>query len=156
MASEKQIAANRRNAQKSTGPKTESGKRRASLNAFRHGLASQGLQAVDADLVERGAHQIVADSKSWIGLELARSAAAAELDLAQVRKVRTNLIASDISFGGLAATSYSCPLTEAERSAEVVQRILQLHSTYRYESRAASRRDSAIRNISTFFQNESN
>jgi hypothetical protein len=36
-----QLAANRANAQQSTGPKTEAGKRRSSLNAFRHGLTGQ-------------------------------------------------------------------------------------------------------------------
>jgi hypothetical protein len=39
MASEKQIAANRANAKRSTGPKTAAGKRRSSGNAFRHGLS---------------------------------------------------------------------------------------------------------------------
>jgi hypothetical protein len=37
MISEKQLAANRENAQKSTGPKTQAGKERSRLNAFRHG-----------------------------------------------------------------------------------------------------------------------
>ncbi len=40
MATQKQIEANRRNAQRSTGPRTEEGKRRVSDNAIRHGLAA--------------------------------------------------------------------------------------------------------------------
>jgi hypothetical protein len=43
MPTAKQIAANRRNAQKSCGPKTEAGKKIASQNAFRHGLCAPFL-----------------------------------------------------------------------------------------------------------------
>jgi hypothetical protein len=41
MASDKQIAANRRNAQKSTGPKTTQGKLKSRCNALRHGLTAE-------------------------------------------------------------------------------------------------------------------
>src|SRR4030095_6384217 len=40
MASDKQIKANRLNAKRSTGPRTEIGKRTARTNAIRHGLTA--------------------------------------------------------------------------------------------------------------------
>jgi hypothetical protein len=40
MATEKQILANRKNTQSSTGPRTTAGKARSRMNARRHGLAS--------------------------------------------------------------------------------------------------------------------
>ena len=46
MASERQVAANRLNAQYSTGPRTEAGKRRSRRNAFRHGLTAESVVTV--------------------------------------------------------------------------------------------------------------
>ena len=58
MASDKQIIANQKNARRSTGPKTESGKRRSRRNAIRHGLTAEtvidGLEdAADYKAFER-------------------------------------------------------------------------------------------------------
>jgi hypothetical protein len=43
MATLRQIEANRRNAQKSTGPKTQAGKAAVSMNSLRHGLRSRSV-----------------------------------------------------------------------------------------------------------------
>jgi hypothetical protein len=48
MISEKQLEANRRNAEESTGPRTEAGKARVRLNAGRHGFTGQILMMSDA------------------------------------------------------------------------------------------------------------
>ncbi len=43
MASPAQMAANRANAQKSTGPRTAAGKQRSSMSALKHGLSARTL-----------------------------------------------------------------------------------------------------------------
>lgn len=45
MASQRQIAANRRNAGKSSGPRTQQGKARSRMNALRHGFSSALIEA---------------------------------------------------------------------------------------------------------------
>jgi len=49
MTSYRQVAANRRNAIKSTGPKTEVGKQRSRCNALRHGLTAETVVAALED-----------------------------------------------------------------------------------------------------------
>ncbi len=53
MTSQKQVEANRKNAQKSTGPKTEEGKAVAQLNAIRHGILSEATVITKGDGQER-------------------------------------------------------------------------------------------------------
>ncbi len=43
MASERQVAANRANSRRSTGPRSTEGKKRVALNPVRHGLFSRSL-----------------------------------------------------------------------------------------------------------------
>jgi hypothetical protein len=63
MATDKQIAANRQNAQKSTGPRTEGGKRRSRRNAFRHGLTAESVVTVleDEAAYKKFENKILAD-----------------------------------------------------------------------------------------------
>lgn len=75
MASESQMAANRRNARKRTGPPSRGGKRRVSKNALRHGLSVPfRANAAEAGLIEELAEQIAGPRHDRIALELARAA----------------------------------------------------------------------------------
>ena len=64
MATKRQTKANRRNAQKSTGPKTEAGKAASSRNALSHGLTAEFLVLLpdeDGDAFERLRGGVIAD-----------------------------------------------------------------------------------------------
>ena len=64
MASKRQIRANRRNARKSTGPKTEAGKAASAANAISHGLTAAGdvlLQDESVDAFEELQRDMLAD-----------------------------------------------------------------------------------------------
>jgi hypothetical protein len=58
-----QIEANRRNAQQSTGPRTETGKQKSSLNALRHGLTARVVVLPTEDLAayQRFSTEFLAD-----------------------------------------------------------------------------------------------
>jgi hypothetical protein len=102
MASERQIAANRRNARKSTGPRSGAGRKRASHNAYRHGLTlSITSSAAYAKQLDTLVRKIAGDSEDAIVLERARAIAQAELDLARVRRVKVALIERASAFGEL-------------------------------------------------------
>ena len=100
MASHQQIAANRRNARKSTGPHSGAGKKRASRNAYRHGLSlSITSTAAFAKQLDKLARKIAGDSEDAMVLERARAIAQAELDLARVRRAKVALIERASAFG---------------------------------------------------------
>jgi len=162
MASERQIAANRRNARKSTGPHSGAGRKRASRNAYRHGLTlSVGASAPLAPQLEKLARKIAGNTDDAVTLERAREIALAELDLARVRRAKVALIERTRAFAAAdrpqasstvsepSDSSASMPSCELGGSAEVVRRVLaELRKLDRYERRAAARRDRATVNLS--------
>ena len=102
MASDRQIAANRRNARKSTGPRSGAGKKRASRNAYRHGLSlSITSTAAVAKQLDKLVRKIAGNTENPILLERARALAQAELDLARVRRAKVALIERASAFGEL-------------------------------------------------------
>ena len=171
MATERQIAANRRNAVKSTGPRSSAGKRRARRNSYRHGL-SVGAAGQCAEQVERLARKIAGAGADAMVLEQARSVAQAQLDLTQIRRMRASLIQRMAEFGVLdtpdplgtfrdikqilnsidrglpwdlsVPPAPSMPSSEPDRTAEAMRRALpELLKLDRYERSAAARRDRA-------------
>jgi hypothetical protein len=106
MASERQIAANRRNAKKSTGPRSAFGKKRSNENAHRYGLAKPISSADFEEQLERLARQIAGDSDDIATLVLARVAAEAQLQLLRVKQVKKALIERATIFGRLDGPRY--------------------------------------------------
>jgi hypothetical protein len=167
MATQRQIEANRRNAQKSTGPKTQAGRDRSRLNALKHGL-SRMLPASDPvpPPVLPLAQAIVGEAATHPeALALAEVVAAESLTLLAIRRRRTELIAGQadaacpntppgLSTAG-ADAALEVPLTcHAEGPASSVGRterscpadlVRDLSRLDRYERRAIARRSRALR-----------
>ena len=136
VASDRQIAANRNNAKKSTGPRSQAGRIAARRNALRHGLAI-AIEADPAfhDQIERLAKVLSPSGDMQDVDERARRAARAEFELVRIRKVRAWLLerfsaaANDATLGSLA---------------ELNDKLAKLE---RYERRAFSRRKRALREM---------
>ena len=99
MATARQVEANRCNAQKSTGPRTDAGKRNSSLNAYVHGLTGQTLLMTEeeAEARHRFADAIVADLKPVGAMEeqLARSIADTHWRISRIVAIEDNVFASE-------------------------------------------------------------
>jgi hypothetical protein len=174
MTTAKQIAANRHNARRSSGPRSGEGKRRSGQNAYRHGLSAGGNAHVECIKdIEALASKIAGNSTDVVVLECARTFAQTEFDLARIRRLKVALVSRVMAFGEFEppATFQSLreinqffkgfdrrelilperskppamPTTESERSAEAIRRALpELIRLNRYECHAAARRAQAM------------
>ncbi len=98
MTSKAQSAANRNNARKSTGPRTERGKARVARNALKHGLNTPvTLEAKFAPRVEALTLLIAGPSAPAELLCCARSVAEAQVDIERIREARLRTLASPVS-----------------------------------------------------------
>jgi hypothetical protein len=114
MTSERKIDANRINASKSTGPKTDSGKRRSRRNAWRHGLTAETIIAVSEDAADYRSFEskIVRDYRPQTAVELElvvrlasllwrlRRATAVESGLWQIHSEKLNNRDAQVTAGG--------------------------------------------------------
>ena len=98
MATKKQISANRRNAKKSTGPKTAAGKAKSAQNATKHGLLARQLVLSDEDGAEYEALRLSLIHELWPETPLEQliveRIAAAQWRLARVPVIETELFAA--------------------------------------------------------------
>ena len=136
MPSDRQIAANRNNATKSTGPRSDAGREASRSNARRHGLAVPiGTDPAFHDDIEKLAKALSLSGGTQNVDERTREAARAELDLLRIRKIRGwvfetfYFVANDATPGSLA---------------ELNDNLAKLE---RYERRAVSRRKRALREM---------
>ena len=98
MATKKQIAANRRNAKKSTGPRTPAGKAKSAQNATKHGLLARQPVLSDEDGAEYEALRLSLIHELWpetpLEQRIVERIAAAQWRLARVPVIETELFAA--------------------------------------------------------------
>jgi hypothetical protein len=141
MTSQAQIAANRGNGRKSRGPRTAACKSRASLNALRYGLAAiTRRNPVLSPLIERIASAICADDQNPLLLEQALMIAENEIVLIRVRAER---VAAIERAHGITPK----PIELRDELGAMRQAMPTLERLARYERRAWSGRNRAIRNF---------
>src|SRR5689334_21446643 len=123
MASERQRAANRANAKRSTGPKTPAGKLRSSRNALKHGLSAL-VFSPNGNREAFCSEPYKVERQHGPSSDLVQSLST----LSRIRLMRANLIAAVLEDPG-------------------VRVIKRLKSLDRYERAALRRRKKAMSNI---------
>lgn len=89
---DRRVEANRRNAQLSTGPRSEEGKRKARMNAFKHGVAAQIVPGTpEAEIFDEIVATIVADHANPLVLQEAREIAQCTVILDRIASVRARM-----------------------------------------------------------------
>jgi hypothetical protein len=96
MTSLRQITANRRNSEKSTGPKTEDGKRQSRRNALRHGLCAETVIEILEDIDDYKAFELSItsdyDAQTAVERELVLRLASLLWRIRRATSIETDLI----------------------------------------------------------------
>jgi hypothetical protein len=165
MISERKLAANRSNAKRSTGPRTAYGKLQARRNALQHGLATIALRKPALAIeIEHMSKAICRGNRSQMQFEQSRNIAENELMLLSVRAARLVAIQAlrsialsrteriRVSRETQAESDTDQTVSQEEALAAVQDKVAELRRALsemarydRYERRAVSRRQRAIR-----------
>src|SRR5262249_24715626 len=148
MPSDRKIAANQQNSQRSTGPRTAVAKKRVRRNALRHGLAATIVDAPGTPAeTNRLAQAICGSDTDPAQREQAQIIAECELLLLRVRAARVKIF-EEISLKAPVQRSDE-PLSHQQDATSCLERLMRLE---RYERRVLSRRQYAIRAFSVLSQ----
>src|SRR6267154_2024539 len=162
MSSEKRIAANRRNALQSTGPKTERGKLHASYNAVTYGFYSMRILPGEDPMLVAGLWKEICDQYDPVGpfeiielqLALADLVRLARLDRVEFRRWRQlidrvaneRLELDEIDSPGRADADALAEPTSRDLD-EALERSMTERDSLSFESELDRRRDRTIRSI---------
>jgi hypothetical protein len=139
MTSAAKVEANRRNARRSTGPRSKAGKARVARNAFKHGLSvpidADDFHAEREELVEafESEFQSAKDSEAFLRV------VEGQAELLRVRRYKTELV-------NRAAAHLKTSYSDIEECVAVGfgQKAKLLQAFDRYERRALSKRRRAL------------
>jgi hypothetical protein len=136
MSSAAKKAANRRNAQKSTGPRSAAGKGRTRYNALQHGLSiPAALDPTAADRVKELMHALDQVSTGYGEYDCAKLAAEAQVDIERVRQAKVAIVNKAAQRQG----SPDIPVTQ-QAALGFASQTKSLARLERYERRALSLR----------------
>ena len=150
---------NRRNARRSTGPKSAAGKAKVAKNALRHGLAIPArLDSALSQEIEELAELIAGGNVAPYLLDCARRVAEAQIDLRRIRRVRlsawSKVETDELKRGDPAPEISQVSPGFTRGPAELNTFAKQLLRLDRYERRALSRRKAAIREFESIMQRQ--
>lgn len=149
MTSKRKIAANQKNALRSTGPRTANGKICASGNARRHGLsASQQHDPALSAQLDALARTFAGDASEPSQIASAFVAAEAEIHIRKIRAARTSvmtLMAARLANNSVLRAVTECPDGAGPGIAAFEMALPELEKIDRYERRARSKRKRALR-----------
>lgn len=144
----RRLTANRLNAKRSTGPKSQFGKKASSLNALKHGLSL--MTSPQSEEVGKLANELLRHADNDLALPYAIEAAQSILDYARVQnayQMAYTFLEHPIIFDRRPAAAFSL-FTEPSDLAPATNSLSQLAKNIdklsRYERRAFSRRRKAI------------
>jgi hypothetical protein len=165
-----QIAANRENATKSTGPVTEAGKKASSLNSFKHGITAQHmiLQSHEQEAFLRLQEGFMRDlrPKTELEIDLVMKMADCSVRLSRISAIENNILNLS-TLENIRTEDAQDPLMEfaIAQSRAYLERANEIDKLSRYQSRITrqlmqyskelsriqkERRDEAIRHAQSY------